>query len=141
MSDTVSPYRITDYQTDAAPSAAPSSAGRTAFTEEELAKFCASLTAYGVPSEALDNYTREYIAGLKQPLELLGVSEALADWGICRNADGGVPLPAPARVALGAGMAALVTLGMRRKYALQPSVDHRAAGAPGHSAGAQEFYE
>ena len=143
MSDTQTPqaYNLLDYQTDAPPSAEPPRE-RVAFTDEKLAEICASLTAFGVPEEALDDYTQAYIKNLKTPLELLGVGDALADLGITNDPEGKIPLPPLARVGLGLGMAALVTVGTRRKYAALPApVDHRAARTAGYSEGEAQFYE
>jgi len=104
----------------------PPESGLTAYTPEELAQLTAAFTAFGIPADNLDAYQREVLARTRPGFDMLGIGDALLEYGIGHGA-GVERMPAWARLLAGAAVIGFTVVSTRRQFAAPPEapVDYR----------------
>ena len=111
-------------------SAAPgaSAAPGDLYTDEEVSEIVARLSSFGLPLPLHDPYIATYIARTKPAMELLGMGEALGEFGITKS---GSQEAMPAWVRAGGGLAVLgvSAVMIRRELAKTYFVDTSGAAA------------
>lgn len=92
------------------------------YSADELAQLTAAFTAFGIPAENLDPYQREVLARTRPGFEMLGIGDALLEYGIGHGAGVGT-MPAWARLLAGAAVVGFTVIGTRRQFASPPESD------------------
>lgn len=93
------------------------------YTAQELAELTAALTTIGIPADKFTAYQRDVLAATRPGFELLGIGDALAEYGVGHG--GGIDaIPAWGRLLAGAVVIGYTVVTTRRQYiATKPDQD------------------
>lgn len=102
--------------------------GLRPYSSEELAKLTAGLTTFGLPADRITAYQANVLASTRPAFEMLGIGEALAEYGVGHG--GGVEaMPAWVRLLAGAGVVGFIVVSARAEHREKPKANDGDEGA------------
>jgi hypothetical protein len=98
------------------------------YTSEELAQLTAGFSAIGLPADRITPYQEKVLASTRPAFELLGIGEALAEYGVGHG--GGIDaMPAWVRLLAGAGVIGFIVVTTRAEFRAEPKAAAEGASA------------